>query len=90
METSPIEKEQPIPASPREARRDAVWMGELVEESVPELLRSYQRAGGANNRNAHNMPSKRAVGQICEDLLQTLVSRVFTMRMQCMKVRWMN
>ncbi len=72
METSSFEKEQPTPISPREARRDAVWMGELVEESVPELLRSYQRAGGANNRNAHNMPSKRAVGQICEDLLQLL------------------
>jgi len=72
METPSFEKEQPVPISPREARRDAVWMGELVEESVPELLRSYQSAGGSNNRNAHNMPSKRAVGRICEDLLQLL------------------
>ena len=53
-------------------RRDAVWMAELVDESVTELLRSYARAGGLNNRDAHNMPSKRAVGQICEDLLQIL------------------
>ena len=70
MTNSLIETEQIIPVSQREARRDAVWMGELVEESVPELLRSYQRAGGLNNRAAHNMPSKGAVGQTCEDLLQ--------------------
>jgi serine O-acetyltransferase len=39
---------------------------------VPGLLDSYERLGGLNNRDAHNMPSKRAVGQICEDLLQIL------------------
>lgn len=39
---------------------------------VPELLASYERVGGLNNRDSHNMPSKRAVGQICEDLLQLL------------------
>lgn len=53
-------------------RRDAVWMAELVDTSVTEFLRSYARAGGLNNRDAHNMPSKRAVGQICEDLLQII------------------
>jgi serine O-acetyltransferase len=53
-------------------RRDAVWMAELVDSSVTELLRSYARTGGLNNRDAHNMPSKRAVGQICQDLLQIL------------------
>ena len=53
-------------------RRDAVWIPELVDESVTELLRSYALAGGLNNRDAHNMPSKRAVGQICDDLLQLL------------------
>lgn len=53
-------------------RRDAVWMAELVDTSVTELLRSYARAGGLNNRDTHNMPSKRAVGQICEDLLQLI------------------
>jgi serine O-acetyltransferase len=72
MATSSFEKEPTVPISQREARRDAVWMGELVEESVPELLRSYQRAGGLNNRAAHNMPSKGAVGQTCEDLLQII------------------
>jgi serine O-acetyltransferase len=39
---------------------------------VPELLASYERVGGLNHRDAHNLPSKRAVGQICEDLLQLL------------------
>ena len=53
-------------------RRDSVWMAELVDGSVTELLRSYVRVGGLNNRDAHNMPSKRAVGQICEDLLQII------------------
>lgn len=53
-------------------RKDAVWMAELVDTSVTELLRSYARSGGLNNRDAHNMPSKRAVGQICEDLLQLI------------------
>src|ERR1700679_176751 len=68
MTTSLVEKDGSVPS----ARRDAVWMAELVDESVTELLRSYQRVGGLNNRDAHNMPSKRAVGQICEDLLQIL------------------
>ena len=52
--------------------RDAVWMAELVEESVPQLLRSYESTGGLNNRDADNLPSTRAVGQICEDLLPIL------------------
>ena len=41
-------------------------------QSVPELLASYERAGGLNNSHLHNMPSKGAIGQICEDLLQLL------------------
>ncbi len=39
---------------------------------VPGLLASYEQVGGLNNRDAHNMPSKRAVALICEDLLQLL------------------
>lgn len=39
---------------------------------VPALLASYERIGGLNHRDAHNLPSKRAVGLICEDLLQLL------------------
>ena len=70
-------REEPSPAAlaaplPRETRRDAVWLKEVLDEAVPDLLLSYQRAGGLNNRDAHNMPSKRAVGQICEGLLQIL------------------
>jgi serine O-acetyltransferase len=42
------------------------------DDYVQELLESYERVGGLNNRDAHNMPSKRAVGQICGDLLQLL------------------
>jgi len=53
-------------------RRDAVWMAELVDTSVSELLRSYADAGGLNNRDVLNLPSKRAVGQMCEDLLQII------------------
>src|ERR1700694_5778016 len=72
MTTAASETEPPVQLSQREARRDAVWMGEIVEEAVPDLLRSYAQAGGLNNRGAHNMPSKRAVGLICDELLQLL------------------
>jgi len=40
------------------------------DQFVPELLASYATTGGLNNRDSHNMPSTRAVGQICHDLLQ--------------------
>lgn len=52
--------------------RDVAWVTELVTESAAELIQSYSQTGGLNNRDAHNMPSKRAVGQICEDLLQII------------------
>jgi serine O-acetyltransferase len=39
---------------------------------IPELLASYERFGGINEHNSHNLPSKRAISQICEDLLQIL------------------
>ncbi|MDB6080271.1 MAG: serine acetyltransferase [Akkermansiaceae bacterium] len=41
-------------------------------EFVPKLLASYERFGGINNADAMNLPSKRAVGEICESLLQLL------------------
>jgi serine O-acetyltransferase len=47
-------------------------MHKSLHQYVPELLSSYERVGGLNNSDAHNLPSKRAVGQICEDLLQLL------------------
>ena len=39
---------------------------------VPALLDSYDKIGGLNHNDSVNLPSKRAVGQICEDLLQIL------------------
>jgi serine O-acetyltransferase len=47
-------------------------MDKLPNWHLPELLASYEKFGGLNDRSAHNTPSKRAVGQICEDLLQLL------------------
>lgn len=44
----------------------------IYDQYVPDLLASYASIGGLNNRDAHNMPSTRAVGQICEDLLQLI------------------
>ena len=73
MTPNPVEQDEiPADASPIARTRDAVWMKEVLDESAPELLRSYLKVGGLNNRDAHNMPSKRAVGQICEDLLQLI------------------
>jgi serine O-acetyltransferase len=42
------------------------------DEYLDGLVRSYERVGGLNHSESHNLPSKRAVGQICEDLLQLL------------------
>src|SRR5260370_9286119 len=48
----------------------------VMEKSVlallNELLDSYNRIGGINNIDGLNLPSKGAVAQICEDLLQIL------------------
>jgi serine O-acetyltransferase len=41
-------------------------------QHAPGLIASYEKVGGLNHRDAHNLPSKRAVGNICEDLLQLL------------------
>lgn len=47
-------------------------MQPAVSTYVSDLLASYEEVGGLNNEDAHNMPSKRAVGQICEELLQLI------------------
>lgn len=39
---------------------------------VASLLASYEQVGGLNNRDALDMPSTGAIGQICSDLLQLL------------------
>ena len=44
---------------------------------VEEILASYDRVGGMNNTDAYSLPSKRAIGGICEDMLQILFP-VFT------------
>ena len=39
---------------------------------LSELLDSYHKVGGINNIDGSNLPSKRAVAGLCEDLLQLL------------------
>jgi serine O-acetyltransferase len=55
------------PVLPRPGFEDRFY-----EQFVSDLLASYTAVGGLNNRDAHNMPSIRAVGRICEGLLQLL------------------
>ena len=43
-------------------------LGKITEA----ILSSYQTGGGMNNIDGSNLPSKRAVASICEDLLQLL------------------
>ena len=63
----------PSPAKPAESGHAESGSSEnLHQQYVGDLLASYASVGGLNHRDAHNMPSTRAVGQICEDLLQLL------------------
>src|SRR6202022_2740989 len=39
---------------------------------IANVLASYREIGGINNIDGSNLPSKRAIAQICEDLLQIL------------------
>ena len=62
-----------LPAAGGDAPADRPGFEEnFYDQFVPDLLTSYAAIGGLNNRDALNMPSTRAVGQICEDLLQLL------------------
>jgi serine O-acetyltransferase len=56
----------------RPKRHDTAWHQETLEEALPGLLQSYQKAGGLNNRDVDNLPSKHAIGHLCEGLLQIL------------------
>jgi serine O-acetyltransferase len=47
-------------------------MESTLNDVVQDILTSYDRVGGMNNSDANNLPSKRAVGGICEDMLQIL------------------
>lgn len=45
-------------------------MESALSHVVQDILASYDRVGGMNNTDAYSLPSKRAIGGICEDLLQ--------------------
>jgi serine O-acetyltransferase len=48
------------------------------EEIVQSLMASYHKIGGINHVDAGNLPSKRAIATLCEDLLQTLFPGFFS------------
>ncbi len=45
-------------------------MDKILSRVTARLLTSYRHVGGINNIEVVNVPSKRAIGAICEDLLQ--------------------
>ena len=47
-------------------------MDSRLDQAVRSTLASYAEVGGINNIDGLNLPSKHAVGAICEDLLQLL------------------
>lgn len=47
-------------------------MDKVLNEVAHEILASYERVGGQNNSDVLNLPSKKAVAAICDDLLQLL------------------
>ena len=47
-------------------------MERALKEVVRKVLVSYEEVGGLNNTDGHNLPSKRALVQICEQILQFL------------------
>lgn len=53
------------------------------KQIVDELLSSYQDAGGINNIDGANFPSKRAIPGICEDLLRVLFPGFFEEHALC-------
>ena len=48
------------------------------EEIVQSLMASYQEVGGINHVDSGNLPSKRAIAVLCEDLLQVLFPGFFS------------
>ena len=47
-------------------------MQDPITPLISKLISSYHENGGINNIDGTNLPSKRAITQICEDLLQIL------------------
>ena len=43
-----------------------------MTQLIGKVLESYQEIGGINNIDGSNLPSKRAIAQICEDFLQLM------------------
>jgi len=43
-----------------------------LDKITDAILASYESGGGINNIDGSNLPSKRAIASICEDLLQLL------------------
>ena len=48
------------------------------EEIVQSLMASYREVGGINHVDSGNLPSKRAIAVLCEDLLQVLFPGFFS------------
>src|SRR3954447_26710394 len=48
------------------------------EEIVNGLLKSYQEVGGINHLDCSNLPSKRVIASLCEDLLHLLFPGFFS------------
>jgi len=47
-------------------------MEEAIEDAAGKILESYLEVGGLNHDSGSNLPSKPAIGGICEELLQIL------------------
>ena len=52
-------------------------MDNELSKVVPELLNSYRELGGLNKCDSTNLPSRRAVADICEELLTLLFPGFF-------------
>ncbi len=74
MSSSASLKESTTDASSGSVRveKSEPWEALPYGQYVPDLLASYEVVGGLNNSDSHNMPSKGAVGLICEELLQII------------------
>ena len=47
-------------------------MQSRLTDIASQILTSYELVGGLNNTDGHNLPSKRALAGLCEQLLQFL------------------
>ena len=48
------------------------------EEIVQSLMKSYREVGGINHVDCGNLPSKRAIATLCEDLLHLMFPGFFS------------